>query len=235
MTGIKTLLQLHIIRTKWYGLYYVLRSSQKSIFLKSGQIAIGQNKVFCGANDSIITLQSAGDATITPIKLLEINETNIDERTGQGSDVYINFNASWNNLPTNIPSENLRFYRVVYTSCEYKFALNSLTGSGLGEIYMTRYNFFESKDTRTTSNNYGSSKSASVTQPMSYGRDILSAIRTDAAGSIVYEYKHSTDTNNTAGALSPTMGQPNMRIEGYPSSVRYTIQGYFKYTVYGII
>lgn len=34
--------------------------SKKLDFLKSGQITIGQNKVFCGADDSIITLQSAG-------------------------------------------------------------------------------------------------------------------------------------------------------------------------------
>ena len=34
--------------------------SKKLDFLKSGQIIIGQNKVFCGADDSIITLQAAG-------------------------------------------------------------------------------------------------------------------------------------------------------------------------------
>ena len=39
--------------------------SIKSIFLKSGQIIIGQNKVFCGADDSIITLQSAAGGGLT--------------------------------------------------------------------------------------------------------------------------------------------------------------------------
>ena len=38
---------------------------QKLDFLKSGQIIIGQNKVFCGADDSIITLQSAAGGALT--------------------------------------------------------------------------------------------------------------------------------------------------------------------------
>lgn len=226
------MIQLHLIRTIWYGLYYVLRSSQKSIFLKSGQIAIGQNKVFCGANDSIITLQSAGDATITPIKLLEINEPSINRSTNNNNEVQIDFNTSWDNLPTNIPSENLRLYRIIYVVSGYEFNFTSLS-YGLGRIYINFYNFFDSSTNRIDTD-FGSNTSGTMNAELACGCNILANvdIGTDHT---TYNYKYDTKQNYTAGSLSTVMSQPQILIAGSSSSVRYTVSGHFKYAVYGIV
>ena len=69
---------------------------------------------------------------------------------------------------------------------------------------------------------------------LSHSCDILSNITTDNS-STTYEYKFSTELKNTVGGLSPVMGQPNITIAGSSSSTRYTVSGYFKYIVYGII
>lgn len=226
------MLQLHLIRTKWYGLYHILRSSQKPDFLKSGQIAIGQNKVFCGASDSIITLQSAGEGSITPIKLLEINETGINKSTGSSNAIQIDFDSSWDNLPTDITSENLRFYRIIYTVSEFNFAFTSLS-YGLGKIYLNLYGSHYTTST-VTYYDFGSSTTGALDQSLLYDCNILATID-DSSTNTVYYYKHTTSSSGDTSRLSSVMGQPYIIIAGSSSSTRYTVSGYFKYAVYGII
>lgn len=213
-------------------MYHILRSSQKSIFLKSGQIAIGQNKIFCGADNSIITLQSAGDATITPIKLLEINEPSINGSTNDNGDVQIDFNTSWDNLPTNIPSENLRFYRIIYIVSGYEFKFRSLS-YGLGRIYINFYNFFSSGADRIDTD-FGSNTSGTMNAELSCGCNILANVDI-GADHTTYNYKYDTKQNNIAGSLSTVMSQPYIIIAASSSSTIYTVRGHFKYAVYGIV
>lgn len=214
------------------GIKQKRKPSQKSIFLKSGQITIGQNKVFCGTNDSVITLQSAGDATITPIKLLEINEPSINGSSDDNGDVQIDFNTSWDNLPTNIPSENLRLYRIIYVVSGYEFKFRSLS-YGLGRIYINFYNFFNSSTNRIDTD-FGSNTSGTMNAELACGCNILANvdIGTDHT---TYNYRYDTKQNYIAGSLSTVMAQPYIIIAGSSSSTSYTVRGHFKYAVYGIV
>lgn len=214
------------------GIKQKRKPSQKSIFLKSGQITIGQNKVFCGADDSIITLQSAGDATITPIKLLEINEPSINRRSDDSSNVIIDFNTSWDNLPTNIPSENLRLYRIIYVVSGYEFKIKSLL-YGLGRFNIDFYNFFNPSTNRIDTD-FGRNTSGTVNAELACGCNILANVDI-GTDHITYNYRYDTKQDYITGRLSTVMAQPYISIAALSSGVSYTVRGHFKYAVYGIV
>lgn len=183
--------------------------------------------MFCGADDSVITLQSAaGDNKLNAVKLIDINLPNINKKM-TGSPCTLAYVSNWENLPSDYIDH---WYRNLIVLYDFKITVNFDYSMSNTSMWFAIDGGGWSEDVEH-SKQYTGGKTAYGSATV---RKML-ALKYLAIGDTNSTYRYSSYYGGPEISLQNTMSYGVGLSFNIQANVSYTCTGHFNYTVYGIL